>query len=487
VSFAPDREMAIKIKSAVERRAVWWALAAVCVGTLMIVADGTAVVVALPSIKVDLGFSDSSLVWVMNAYLVAYSGCLLLSGRLGDLVGHRRLFLCGITLFAAASFACVLPSSPAEFIVARGVQGLAGAIVATASISLIVNMFEDLSERAQALGIYGFACGGGSVTGVLVGGVLTSLFSWRLIFLINLPIAILVAVFCVVLLPHSIRRSTGQRLDLAGAISVTASVTIAIYAVVNVNNAGWASTETLVLLSCAAMLLMVFIGIERRTQDPLIPLGIFRARNLLTCCVASALFSAAGSAGVFVSLYLQTVLGYGPLQVGLAFRPYSMITAALSLGLSAKLVIRFGVKMPLTVGLAVAAVGVMLFVRAPVGGNVAVDVLPGLALLGLGAGVAFNPMLMSVMNGVPPIQSGLISGVISTSSTMGGALWLAVLASASATHTRKLLAAGLESTAARNGGYHVAFFIGAVSAAGAAAVAVAFLEISHDQKDLRVP
>jgi EmrB/QacA subfamily drug resistance transporter len=453
----------------------------------MIVVDGTAVVVALPDIKSDLGFSDSSLVWVVNAYLVTYSGCLLLSGRLGDLIGHRRLFLCGIMLFTAASFACTLPYPWEEFVAARVMQGLAGAVVATASLSLVVNMFGDPTERAEALGIYGFAGSGGGVAGLLLGGVLTSLLNWRWIFLINIPIGIVVAAFCIVLVPHSGGRVTRQPLDLAGAMAVTSSLTLAVYTVVNGSSAGWASRHTLALLVSAAILLTLFVGIESRAQNPLVPLGLFRARNLVTCCVASALFAVAGSTAVFVSLYLQTVLEFGPFQVGLAFLPYSLIMAVLSLGISARLVIRFGVKIPLTLGLAAAAAGIMLFVRAPVGGSVAMDVLPGLALLGLGSGVAFNPMLFAVMSGVPQSQSGLVSGVISSSFTMGGALGLAVLASASASHTKDLLAEGMGSTAALNGGYHVAFFIGALSASCAATVAVTFLHVSHDLKDLEVP
>jgi EmrB/QacA subfamily drug resistance transporter len=465
----------------------WWALTAVCFGVIMIVVDGTAVVVALPSIKSDLGFSDSSLIWVVNAYLVTYSGCLLLSGRFGDLIGHRRLFLCGVMLFTAASLACALPSSWGELVAARAVQGLAGAIVATAALSLIVNMFEDQTERAEALGIYGFACGGGSVAGLLLSGVLTSLLNWRWIFLVNLPIGIIVGAFCFVLLPDSGGHETKKPLDLAGAIAVTTSLTVAVYTFVNVSTAGWVSARTLALLLSAAMLLMLFIGIEARIQDPLVPLSLLRTRNVVTCCVASALFGAAGSSGIFVSLYLQTVLRYGPLQVGLAFLPYSLITGALSLGLSARLVIRFGVKKPLAIGFAVAAAGIMLFVRAPVGGNVAIYVFPGLVLLGLGTGVAFNPLLIAVMNGVPRGQSGLVSGVISTSSTMGGSLGLAVLASVSATRTKGLLAAGTGLTAALNDGYHLAFFISALSATGAAAVAITFLQLSHDRKDLEVP
>ena len=449
-------------------------LAAICSGVLMTIVDSTSVIVALPSMETGLGFSDSSLAWVVNAYLVAYSGFLLVSGRLGDLIGHGRLFLWGVVLFTVTSLACALADSWEELLAARALQGLAGAMDVTASLSVIVNTFEDPAERAQALGIHGFATSGGGILALLLSGALTSLLGWRWIFLINVPLGVIIVAFCIVMLPNLGRHATRQPLDLGGAITITSSLTVVVYAVANADAAGWASARTLGLLLGATLLFVLFTAIEARSRAPLIPLGLFRIGNLAACCIASSLFAAAGSAGIFVSLYLQSVLGYSPLQAGVTFLPYSLLTAVISLGLSARIVIRFGVRMPLAVGLTVAAAGFVFFMRTPVRGHVFVDVLPGLVLLALGNSVAFNPMWIAGMSSVPRSQSGLVSGVIYTSSAMGGALGLAAFASASASHTRKLLAAGVGSAAALNDGYHSAFLMGSLSAAGAAVIALAF-------------
>ena len=453
----------------------WWALAAVCFGVIMIVVDGTAVVVALPTIKGDLGFSNASLVWVVNAYMVAFAGCLLLSGRLGDLFGHRRLFLYGLMIFTAASLGCAVPHSSEQFVAARALQGVAGAVVATAALALIVNMFEGPSERAKALGIFGFACSGGGAVGLLLSGVLTNMGSWHWIFLVNIPIGLVVCALGVVLLPGAHTGEAKQPIDIVGAIAITTSLMVAVYAVVDASTAGWLSAQTLILLLIAMALLALFIGIEARAQAPLMPVGVFRMHNLAISCVVRGLFSAGGSAGIFVSLYMQGVLGYDPLHVGLAFLPSNLIMGAFSLGLSARIAIRFGIKGPLAIGVGVVGVGILLFARAPVGGSVVVDVLPGLVLLGVGSGVSLSPLLVAGMEGVPRSESGLVSGVVSTCSVMGGALGLAVLASGSAIRTKGLLAAGMELPAALNGGYHLAFLIGAASLIGAAVLATAFL------------
>jgi EmrB/QacA subfamily drug resistance transporter len=441
----------------------------------MIVVDGTAVVVALPTIKGDLGFSDASLVWVVNAYMVAFAGCLLLSGRLGDLFGHRRLFLSGLMIFTVASLGCAVPHSWEQFVVARALQGVAGAVVATAALALIVNMFEGPVERAKALGIYGFACSGGGAAGLLLGGVLTSVVSWHWIFLVNIPIGLVVCALGVVLLPGVRIGEAKQPLDIVGAITITTSLMVAVYAVVDASTVGLLSAQTLIRLLIAMAFLALFVGIEARAQAPLMPAGVFQMHNLAISCVVRALFSAGASTGIFVALYVQEVLGYDPLHVGLAFLPSNLIMGAFSLGLSARIAIRFGVKRPLAIGVGVVGVGFLLFARAPVVGSVVVDVLPGLVLLGVGSGVSLSPLLVAGMEGVPQSESGLVSGVVSTCSTMGGTLGLAVLASGAAIRTKRLLAAGMELPAALNDGYHLAFLIGAFWAIGAAALALAFL------------
>jgi EmrB/QacA subfamily drug resistance transporter len=461
----------------------WLALYVLCAGVLMIVLDTTIVNVALPSIREDLGFTETSLVWVVNAYMLTFGGFLLLGGRLGDLYGHRRLFLLGITLFTLASLACGLAGAQGLLVAARAVQGLGGAVVSAVALSVIMNLFTEPADRAKAMGIYGFVCAGGGSIGVLLGGLLTSAFSWHWIFLVNLPIGAAVYALCRVLLPEGSGQAGAGRLDVAGAVTVTTSLMLAVYAIVDGNEAGWSSAQTIGLLAAAGVLLALFLGIEARVRNPLMPLGLFRLRNVATANVVGVLWAGAMFAWFFISaLYMQLVLGYSALQVGLGFLPANLIMAAFSLGLSAKIVMRFGIRVPLAAGLLLAAAGLALFARAPVDGNFAVDVLPGMILLGLGTGVAFNPVLLAAMSDVSPSESGLASGVVNTSFMMGGALGLAVLASLAAARTENLLAAGAasnaagaDSLAALNGGYHVAFVLGAVFAAAAAVLGAALL------------
>lgn len=460
----------------IDSRKRWLALYILCIGVLMIVLDTTIVNVALPSIREDLHFTETSLVWVVNAYMLTFGGFLLLGGRLGDLFGHRRVFLLGITLFTVASLACGLANSQALLIGARAIQGLGGAVVSAVSLSLIMNLFTEPADRAKAMGIYGFVCAGGGSIGVLLGGLLTNALSWHWIFLVNLPIGIVVYVLCLSLLQSGSAQAAAARLDVAGAVTVTASLMLAVYAVVNGNEAGWTSVRSIGMLSASAVLLALFIGIESRVREPLMPLGLFRLRNVATANVVGVLWAAAMFAWFFISaLYMQLVLGYSALQVGLGFLPANLIMAAFSLGLSAKIVMRFGIRLPLSTGLLMAAAGLALFARAPVGGNFAVDVLPGMLLLGLGAGIAFNPVLLAAMSDVKPEESGLASGVVNTSFMMGGALGLAVLASLAAARTNTLLASGADAIAALNGGYRLAFLIGAIFAAAAAVLGAVFL------------
>jgi EmrB/QacA subfamily drug resistance transporter len=454
----------------------WFALYVLCLGSLMIVLDTTIVNVALPSIRQDLHFSQTSLAWVVNAYLLTFGGFLLLGGRLGDLFGHRRLFLMGITLFTLASAACGLANTQGLLVGARAVQGLGGAVASAVSLSLMMTLFTEAGERAKAMGVFGFVASGGGTIGVVLGGVLTNSLDWHWIFLVNVPIGILVLVLALRLLPPARLPSASARLDVAGAVTVTGALMLAVYAIVNANQKGWLSAQTLGLLGGAAALLAIFLAIEARIPAPLMPLRLFRLRNVSTANVVGVLWAAAMFAWFFLSaLYLQRVLGYSSLDVGLAFLPATIIMGAFSLGLSARLVMRFGIRRPLSTGLVLAGIGLALFVRAPVDGSYMVDVLPSMILLGFGAGMAFNPVLLAAMSDVAPEESGLASGVVNTAFMMGGALGLAVLASLAASRTHSLSASGDGPLAALTGGYHLAFLVGAVFAVSAAAIGGALL------------
>ena len=460
----------------IDGRRRWLALIVLCLGDLMIVLDATIVNVALPSIRTDLGFTETGLVWVVNAYMLTFGGFLLLGGRLGDLFGHRRLFLSGLALFTLASLACGLANSQGLLIVARAVQGLGGAVVSAVALSLIMVLFTETTERAKAMGIFGFVMAGGGSIGVLLGGVLTDALDWHWIFLVNLPVGAAVFALCLALIPAGRGVAGAGRLDIAGAVTVTTSLMLAVYAIVNGNAAGWVSAQTVALLAAAAMPLALFLGIEARVKAPLMPLGLFRLRNVAVANVVGVLWAAAMFAWFFISaLYLQLVLGYSPMQVGLAFLPANLIMGAFSLGLSAKLVMRFGIRGPLAVGMLLGAAGLALFARAPADGTFVLDVLPGMILLGLGSGVAFNPVLLAAMSDVKPSESGLASGVVNTAFMMGGALGLAILASLADARTGGLLAVGLAAPAALNAGYQLAFALGAASAAAAAVLAAVLL------------
>jgi EmrB/QacA subfamily drug resistance transporter len=405
----------------VEREKRWWALYVLCAGELMIVLDTTVVNVALPSIRASLGFSEASLVWVVNAYMLTYGGFLLLGGRLGDYFGHRRVFLLGIALFTAASLVCGVANSQWLLVGARAVQGLGGAAVSAIALALIIDLFTEEGERAKAMGIYGFVCAAGGSLGVLAGGLLTSALSWHWVFLVNIPIGIAVYLLCRMLIGRIPGKAEG-RLDYAGAATVTASSTLAVYGIVN----GY-----LPLLAAAAALLGVFLFIQSRVDKPLMPLRFFRVRTLNVANVVGALWAASMFAWFFLSaLYLQKTLDYTPWEIGLAFLPANLIMAAFSLGLSARIVLRFGNRLPLAIGLALQAAGLALFAAAPAqGSSFVLHILPCMILLGIGCGMALNPILLVAMGDVAPTDSGLASGMVNTAFMMGGALGLAVLAS----------------------------------------------------------
>ena len=452
-----------------DARKRWLALYVLCLGDLMIVLDGTIVNVALPTIRDDLGFSQTSLAWVVNAYLLTFGGFLLLGGRLGDLFGQRKLFLIGIGIFTAASLGCGLSTSQELLVTMRAVQGLGGALVSAVAFSLVITLFTETAERAKAMGIFGFVLSGGGVAGVLAGGILTDLFSWHWIFLVNLPVGALVFFLSMRLLPPFPGTASG-RLDVAGAVAVTGALMLAVYAIVNGNDTGWLTAQTLGLLGAAVLLVVVFLVIESRIAAPLVPLGIFRNRNLSTANVIGTVLAAGLFAYFFFSaLYMQIVLDYSPLEVGLAYLPGTVLWGMSSL-YSDKLVMRFGIKPPLLAGLSLMMLGLLLFARAPVDGSWAADILPATLALGLGAGIAFNPILLAAMSDVAPEQAGLASGVVNTAFMMGGALGLAILASLAQYRTDKLLDSGTDFVSATNAGYHAAFLLGIGFLAAAALV-----------------
>ncbi len=458
----------------------WWALIILCFGVLMIVLDTTVVNIALPSIRADLHFTESSLVWVVNAYLLTFGGFLLLSGRLGDLFGHRRLFLIGISLFTLASLLCGLAHVQWLLITARALQGLGGAVVTAVALSLIMNLFTEPGERSKAMGVYSFVAAAGGSVGLLVGGLVTNSYNWHWNFLVNIPIGIAVFICSLILVPASRDETTSRRLDIAGAVTVTAALMLAVYAIVGGNQVGWTSLQTIILFAAALALLIIFFIIESKVKSPLVPLGLFKLRNLTVANNMAVLWAASMFTTFFLAaLYLQLVLGYNPLQVGLAFLPGNLIMAAFSLGLSARLVMRFGIKKPLVLGLFLAAGCLLYLSRAPLDGKYLVDVLPSMILIGFGAGMAFNPMLLAAMGDVPQHESGLASGLVNTSFMMGGALGLAILASLAAARTMHSLSKGAEQIAALNHGYHLAFLVGGLFSVTAALLGALLLRVNQ--------
>lgn len=463
----------------------WLAMGILCLGALMIVLDITIVNVALPSIRASLGFSETSLAWVVNIYMLIFGGFLLLGGRLGDLYGHRRLFLAGLTVFTLASLACGIAQTRAFLIAARGIQGLGGAVVDAVALSLIVNLFPETTDRTKAMGVYGFVCSGGGCIGALLGGVLTGTFNWHWIFLVNVPVGVLVFALCWKLVPAHAGEGDGPRhLDLAGAVTVTGALLLAVYATINGNQVGWASGQTLSLMLAAVLVFVVFLLIESRVRVPIVPLGLFRLRNLSVACVTGILWSAGMFSWFFLSaLYMQQVLGFTPWQIGLAFLPANIIMAVFSLGFSATLVIRFGVRRPLAAGLLIAAAGLLLFARAPLNGSLVRDVIPGMVLVGLGGGIAFNPVLMAAMSEVPHEESGLASGVVNTAFLLGGSLGLAALASVASARTARLTFAGTTHLEALAAGYGAAFLVCAGFALLAALLSVSMLRLAPQERN----
>jgi EmrB/QacA subfamily drug resistance transporter len=463
----------------------WIALVVLCVGMLMIVLDATVVNVALPSIQNDLGFSQSSLAWVVNAYLIAFGGLLLLAGRIGDLVSRRGIFLAGLAVFTTASAVCGLADSQVVLVAARFIQGVGGAMTSAVILGMIVTMFPEPREQAKAIGVFSFVASAGGSVGLLAGGVLTQSINWHWIFFVNIPIGIATAVLTTRLLRHDRGTGFGQGADVLGAALITGALMLLVYTIVKpAAEDGWGSTQTLTFGAGALVLLVAFVAREATAANPLVPLRIFRSRNVAGANVIQGL-TVAGMFGMFFmgALYLQRVLGYDPLQIGFAFLPATLIMGVLSLRYSERLIMRFGPRRTLLPGLVLIAAGLLLFTRAPVHGDYLTDVLPVMIVLGTGIAVSFPSLMTLAMSGATPSDAGLASGLVNTTVQVGGALGLAVLATLSATETRNLRASGHSLASALTGGYHLAFLIGALLVVASIAIAVAVLREPGGQTD----
>ncbi|WP_433433898.1 MFS transporter [Nonomuraea sp. CA-141351] len=459
-------------------RSRWVALAVLCTGMLMIVLDVTVVNVALPAIQSDLGFTQSSLAWVVNAYLIAFGGLLLLAGRVGDLVSRRGVFLAGLAVFVLASLVCGLAGSQEVLIAARFVQGVGGAMTSAVILGVIVTMFPEPRERAKALGFYSFVASAGGSIGLLAGGVLTQGINWHWIFFINIPIGLATGVASVRLLPRDRGTGLGRGADLLGAVLITAALMLGVYTIVKpAAELGWGSAQTLSLGGASVLLLLLFVLRQAKARDPLVPLRIFRSANVSGANAIQAL-TVAGMFGMFFlgTLYLQQVLGYDSLTTGLAFLPHSVLMGALSLRYSERLVTRFGARATLLGGLVLIAAGLALFARVPVGGSYLVDVLPATLLLAVGISGAFPALAALAMSGATREDAGLASGLVNTTTQVGAAMGLAVLATLSATRTGQLAAEGRPEAEALTGGYQLAFLIGTALVAVSIAIALTVLK-----------
>jgi EmrB/QacA subfamily drug resistance transporter len=456
----------------------WVALYVLCVGMLMIVLDATVVNVALPSIQDDLGFSQSSLAWVVNAYLIAFGGLLLLAGRFGDLIGRKTVFLAGLGVFTLASLLCGVAQGQEVLVAARFAQGLGGAMTSAVILGMIVTMFPEPREQAKAIGVYAFVASAGGAVGLLAGGVLTQSINWHWIFFVNVPIGIATAAIAQRLLDKDKGIGFRAGADIPGAVLITSSLMLGVYTIVKpAADYGWGAGRTLALGAVSVALLVAFIVRERMARTPLMPLRMFRSRNVSGSNAIQAL-SVAGMFGMFFmgALYLQRVLGYDALQLGLAFLPVTIVMGTLSIRYSDRLIMRFGAKNTLLPGLVLIAAGLALFTRAPVDGNYVQHVLPVMILLGLGAGMSFPALMTLAMSGATPEDAGLASGLVNTSAQVGGALGLAVLATLSATRTHDVVGAGKVTASALTSGYHLAFVIGAVLVLAAVVVAATVLK-----------
>jgi EmrB/QacA subfamily drug resistance transporter len=448
-------------------RSRWLALYVLCAGMLMIVLDVTIVNVALPSIQEDLGFTSSGLAWVVNAYLIAFAGLLLLSGRLGDLLGRRNVLLGGLGVFTVASLLCGAAQNDWQLVAARFLQGIGGALASAVILGMIVTLFPEPAEQAKALGVYGFVASAGGAVGLLAGGVLTQLLSWHWIFLVNVPIGVATAWLVVRLVPDDEGIGLRDGADALGAVLITGSLMLGVYALVA--RAPWFGVVSVALLAA-------FVWRQATAANPLMPLSLLKSRVTVGANLVQVL-TVAGMFGMFFlcALYVQRVLGWDALEIGIGFLPTSIVMGIMSLRVSDRVVARYGAQPTLLIGTALAAVGLGLFVLAPVDGTYWVHVFPGMTLLGLGMGVAFPALMAITMSDVAPEDAGIASGLVGTSAEAGGALGLAVLATLADSRTRTLASRGVDQAHALTSGYHLAFLVATGLLAVALAVCAALL------------
>jgi EmrB/QacA subfamily drug resistance transporter len=454
----------------------WLALYVLCAGVLMIVLDATIVNVALPSIQDDLGFSQSNLAWVVNAYLIPFGGLLLLAGRAGDLIGQRRIFLIGLAIFTGASLLCAVAQSQEVLIGARFVQGVGGALASAVILGMIVTMFPEPAEQAKAIGVYTFVAVAGGSIGLLAGGVLTEAINWHWIFFVNLPIGVATALFALRLVEPRDGVGLKEGADVPGAALVTGGLMLGVYTILEAGEAGWGSTQTLGLGAISLALLAAFLVRQARIANPLMPLRLFESRNVSGANLVQALV-VVGMFGMFFlgALYMQRVLGYSALEVGLAFLPWTIVMGAMSFRFTALLNMRFGPRATLLPALVFIAAGMLYFARTPVDGDYAIDILPAMLVMGLGTGLAFPSLMMLAMSGATERDAGLASGLVNTTVQVSGAVGLAVLATLATERTEGLIADGEAAASALNDGYHIAYLIGGALVAVAIVVAMTLL------------
>ena len=452
------------------------ALYVLCVGMLMIVLDATIVNVALPTIQEDLGFSQNDLAWVVNAYLIAFGGLLLLSGRIGDLIGQRRIFLIGLAVFTAASLLCAVSQSQGVLVGARFVQGVGGALTSAVILGMIVTMFPEPRDQAKAIGVYTFVAVAGGSIGLLLGGVLTEALNWHWIFFVNLPIGLATALFAIRLVPDREGIGLSAGADLPSAALLIGGLMLGVYTILGVAEEGWGSTQTLGLGAVSIGLLAVFVVRQARVPNPLMPLRLFRSRNVAGANLVQALL-VIGMFGMFFlgALYMQRILGYGALQVGLAYLPTTVVMGVMSFRFTGQLNLRYGPQATLVPAMVFVVVALLLLARTPVDATYAIDLLPAMILFGLGAGLGFPSLMTLAMSGATASDSGLASGLVNTSVQVGGAVGLAVLATFATERTEALLADGEPAASALNSGFHLAYLIGAGLVLVAIGIAVTVL------------
>ncbi len=458
-------------------RARWIALVVLCIGMLMIVLDQTIVNVALPSIQDDLGFTQSNLAWVVNAYLIAFGGLLLLAGRLGDLLGQRRIFMIGLTVFVTASAVCGFAESQVVLVAARFIQGAGGAMTSAVILGMIVTMFPEPREQAKAIGVYSFVAAAGASIGLMLGGAITQAVNWHWIFFVNLPIGIATGFLTLRLVARDRPIGVGRGADIPGAVLIVSALMLGVYTIVEASRYGWGSAHTIGFGAAALALLGAFVVREARAENPLVPLRVLRVRNSAGANLIVSLM-VAGLFGMFFlgAIYMQKVLGYDALEVGLAFLPVAVLIGALSLVLSAQLNTRYGARATLLPGLGLVVAGLLWFARSPVDATYVTDLLPVMIVFGVGAGLCFPSLMTLAMSSATPSESGLASGLVTTASQVGGALGLAVVATLSSTRTKDLLAAGHPPASALTSGFHLAFLVGAGLVITAMALAATVLE-----------